>query len=137
MRCSRCVAGRPYGQAYAGQYRLSASQCKRSSSRCVQERSFNFYLTLAVDPATGKDIEKDGQEGEMWLKGPSEQLTLAYTTKLIACTVVMKGYHKRPDATAEAIVEDGWFRTGDVAYIKNDFWFISDRMCVTLILLYC
>jgi len=40
---------------------------------------------------------------------------------------VMKGYWKRPDATEEAIV-DGWFHTGDMAYVDEDgFFFIVDR----------
>ncbi|MEU9294345.1 long-chain fatty acid--CoA ligase [Streptomyces sp. NPDC048266] len=40
---------------------------------------------------------------------------------------VMKGYHGRPEATAEAI-RDGWFRTGDLARKDKDgFYYIVDR----------
>jgi long-chain acyl-CoA synthetase len=40
---------------------------------------------------------------------------------------VMKGYWRRPDATAEAI-PDGWFRSGDLARVDDDgFYFIVDR----------
>lgn len=40
---------------------------------------------------------------------------------------VMKGYYKRPDATAEAI-RDGWFRSGDLARKDADgFYYIVDR----------
>ncbi len=40
---------------------------------------------------------------------------------------VMKGYWKRPDATAEAI-RDGWFHTGDMATVDEDgYFFIVDR----------
>jgi long-chain acyl-CoA synthetase len=41
---------------------------------------------------------------------------------------VMKGYWKRPGATAEAIDADGWFYTGDMARVDEDGdFFIVDR----------
>ena len=41
---------------------------------------------------------------------------------------IMKGYYNRPDATAEAISEDGWFRSGDLARKDADGWYyIVDR----------
>lgn len=44
---------------------------------------------------------KIGNEGEILVKGPT----------------VMRCYHNKPEATAEAFTEDGWFRTGDAGYI--------------------
>jgi long-chain acyl-CoA synthetase len=41
---------------------------------------------------------------------------------------VMKGYWERPEATEEAIDDDGWFRTGDMAQVDEDgYFFIVDR----------
>ena len=41
---------------------------------------------------------------------------------------VMKGYYKRPEATAEAI-KGGWFYTGDLAFMDEDgYFFIKDRV---------
>ena len=41
---------------------------------------------------------------------------------------VMKGYWNRPDATAEAIDQDGWFYSGDIATVDAEgSYFIVDR----------
>ncbi|NER62307.1 long-chain-fatty-acid--CoA ligase [Pseudomonas sp. MAFF212428] len=53
-----------------------------------------------------------GERGELCIKGPQ----------------VMKGYWQRPDATAEALDAEGWFKTGDIAVIDPDgFTRIVDR----------
>jgi long-chain acyl-CoA synthetase len=41
---------------------------------------------------------------------------------------LMKGYWRQPEATAEAIDGDGWFRSGDLAIVDADgYFFIVDR----------
>ena len=53
-----------------------------------------------------------GEEGELIIRGPQ----------------VMKGYWKRPEETAEAISEEGWFHTGDIARMDEDgCFYIVDR----------
>lgn len=53
-----------------------------------------------------------GEPGELCIKGPN----------------VMKGYWKNPDATAQAMTADGFFRSGDVARMDADgFVYIVDR----------
>jgi long-chain acyl-CoA synthetase len=54
-----------------------------------------------------------GERGEMCIKGPN----------------VMKGYWKKPEATAAAMTPDGYLRTGDVAIMKEDgYVYIVDRI---------
>lgn len=66
-----------------------------------------------VDPVTKEDITDHGQTGEIWVRGPH----------------VMKGYLNNESATREMIVENGWLRTGDVAYYNEEFYFfITDRL---------
>ena len=41
---------------------------------------------------------------------------------------VMRGYWNRPEATEEAFLEGGWFRTGDMGRVDEDgYFFIVDR----------
>ena len=51
-----------------------------------------------VDPGTGKEMPVN-EQGELCSRGYH----------------VMKGYYKMPEATAQAIDEDGWLHTGDLA----------------------
>lgn len=54
----------------------------------------------------------NGEPGELCVRGPQ----------------VMKGYWQRPEATAEVLDGEGWFKTGDIAIIQDDgFIRIVDR----------
>ena len=72
----------------------------------------------AVPPVTEIAIADDdwnhleeGQTGEVLIKSPAN----------------MSGYWNNPDATNEVFGKDGWFRTGDIGYIKDEFLYIIDR----------
>lgn len=41
----------------------------------------------------------------------------------------MKGYWRNPKATQETKTEDGWLKTGDIAYVDdNEKFYIVDRI---------
>lgn len=60
---------------------------------------------------------KAGESGEIQVKGSS----------------VFKEYWQKPEATAKAFTEDGWFKTGDVATVNNGSYRILGRMSVDII----
>jgi long-chain acyl-CoA synthetase len=65
-----------------------------------------------IDVANPERKVKLGDRGEICVKGPN----------------VTKGYWKKPEATANAMTADGFFRTGDVGTMDEDgFVYIVDR----------
>jgi long-chain acyl-CoA synthetase len=67
--------------------------------------------TKLVDPDTGEEVPL-GKAGEICVRGP----------------VVMQGYYNRPEETQNAIDQDGYMHTGDVAIMDEDgFMRLVDR----------
>lgn len=74
----------------------------------------NIAEEISVKGDVGKIVngcEIKISDGEIWAKSPS----------------VMQGYYKDPEATAEALTEDGWLRTGDLGYAEDGRIFITGR----------
>ena len=48
---------------------------------------------------------------------------------LVKAPTVMRGYYRRPEATAEAFTDDGWFRTGDAGHFdENGALILTERL---------
>jgi long-chain acyl-CoA synthetase len=68
-------------------------------------------VEMRVVDASGAELPQ-GEVGEIAIRGHN----------------IMKGYWNKPEATAEAVSADGWFRTGDIGRVDEDgYFYIVDR----------
>ncbi len=67
-------------------------------------------VEVEVRDAAGRSVP-EGEEGEIFLRSP----------------LVMKAYWRNPEATAEALSEDRWLRTGDIGRLEDGHLYINSR----------
>lgn len=107
------VTGKPIVEGYG----LSETSPVLTVNR-LDQREFRSGIGLPL-PSTDIAIRNDdgepvaqGEAGELCARGPQ----------------IMRGYWNRPDETAKAFTDDGYFRTGDVAMQDEQGYFhIVDR----------
>jgi long-chain acyl-CoA synthetase len=89
---------------------FTPGQGRRHPGSCgIPAPGVAFQFLDINDPARVLPL---GERGEIAVRGPN----------------VMKGYWKRPEATAEAFTVDGFLRTGDVGWMDEDgYLYIVDR----------
>ena len=72
-------------------------------------------------PVAGVEVRIEGPDGSAL--GPDEDGEIC-----VRGPVLMQGYWKSPDATAE-VLRDGWFHTGDVGHLDGDgYLYVVDRI---------
>ncbi|WP_010149263.1 long-chain-fatty-acid--CoA ligase [Serinicoccus profundi] len=85
---------------------------RKAGSIGIPIRGVELKLAGPDGAEVGSSTADDPQIGEICIRGEN----------------IMKGYWQRPDATAEAIDDDGWFHSGDLARRDEDgYYFIVDR----------
>ncbi|PGH14495.1 hypothetical protein AJ79_02988 [Helicocarpus griseus UAMH5409] len=85
---------------------------RRSTNASVGELHANCEAKLVSDVDGETEVGR-GERGELWVRGPN----------------IMRGYWQREAETKATKTEDGWLKTGDIAYAdENGYFFVVDRM---------
>ncbi len=106
-----------FGCAILEGYGLSETSPVASFNQPGRERKVGSIGT-PIPGVEMKLVDDDGGEPEVG--GVGEILIRGHN--------LMRGYWRNPQATAEAIDADGWFRSGDLAVVDDDgYFFIVDR----------
>jgi fatty-acyl-CoA synthase len=81
-------------------------------SRPVSAGVPHFFTDVLLEDTDGNQVSGPGH-GELLVRGPH----------------VFAGYWNRPEETAKALTDDGWYRSGDVVRIEDDGWaYVVDRV---------
>ena len=73
-------------------------------------------VEIRLRDETGQSVQ-EAEQAEIQVKG----------------STVFREYWRKPDATAEAFTDDGWFRTGDIAVVEGGVYRILGRNSVDII----
>jgi long-chain acyl-CoA synthetase len=98
-------------------YGLSETSPVSSFNHPERERKAGSIGT----PIAGCEMKVVGDDGRDLAAGEVGEIVIRGVN-------VMKGYWNKPEATAEAIDADGWFRSGDMARVDEEgYFYIVDR----------
>jgi len=99
-------------------YGLSETSPVASFNRPDRERKPGSIGT----PLTGVEMQVVGPDGAALPAGEVGEIAIRGHN-------VMKGYWQKPEATADVLSADGWFRTGDMGRVDDDgYFYVVDRV---------
>ncbi|HYA17631.1 MAG TPA: AMP-binding protein, partial [Bryobacteraceae bacterium] len=104
MHCPDMVVA--YGQTEASPVITMSRTDDTLENRCTTVGSAIPEVEVRIATPDGETVEA-GHQGELQTRG----------------YLVMKGYDDEPEATAQAIDEEGWLHTGDLAVMREDGYF--------------
>lgn len=82
-----------------------------STSASVGEPNANCEAKIMAEDGT--EVVERNQRGELWVRAQN----------------IMKGYWRNPEATKATKTEEGWLKTGDIAFVDDQGKFhVVDRM---------
>ncbi len=91
------------------------------------EGSTNAEAVLGMGrPLAGTRIEVRDEAGQPLPPGRSGHIH-------VSSPCLMKGYHGRPELTAE-VIRDGWYATGDLGFLRNGQLYVQGRLKELIIL---
>ncbi|RXW23618.1 hypothetical protein EST38_g2224 [Candolleomyces aberdarensis] len=86
-----------------------------SVGQLVPTMEARLMVEVESQPGSEGKVYRDaeeGEEGEMWMRGPT----------------VCKGYFNNPEANASTFTPDGWYKSGDILRCDEDgYFYIVDR----------
>ncbi len=120
---------------------LDQSRLQVTSAAPISRSTLEFFLSLGVrivevygmsectGPATISPAPDRYRTGKVGLPLPGTEVKIAKDGEIcMRGRHVFKGYYKNPEATAEALDDEGWLHSGDIGeFDKEGFLQITDR----------